>query len=183
MMTTSIFVLLAIFLVALLVWITSCEGIEQEATGASTSASELDNHQERVRPEFVSRIFSREDREFILHMESPRLKRMYLLERRQVALYWVRRTSRDVCRIMRAHRLVSRQSHNLEVGTEAKLLFQYFRLRFICGLLVVLIKSFGPHVLSDLAAHAGELYQRMGRALSEGSFGNSVAPTEDTATR
>lgn len=182
MMTTLILIALAILLVALLVRITSWEGVEEEARGRSTSVSELDSHEGRARPEFVPRIFSREDRDFILHLESPRLKRMYLQERRQVALYWVRRTSRDVCRIMQAHRLASRQSQNLDVGTEAKLLFQYLRLRFICGLLVVLIKSFGPHVLSDLAAHAGELYQGMGRALSEGSLGNRVAPTEDTAT-
>jgi hypothetical protein len=100
-------------------------------------------------------------------MRSPRLLRIYQEERRKVALHWVRRTSREVSKIMLTHRLASRQSDNLDAATEAKLLFQYLRLQFVCGLLVFLIKILGPHALNDLASYAGELYQRLGWALAD----------------
>jgi len=126
--------------------------------------------------ELAIRIFSQKDREFILRTRSSRLQRLYREERRKVALYWVRRTSRDVSQIMRNHRLRSRQSSNLNVAVEMKLVFLYVQLRFLCGILLVLIQLLGPHVPVNLAARAGELYQRIGRALSEAGAVNRAAP-------
>lgn len=181
MMSISIFVLIAIFLVLLLL-ITANEEGEERSNAAASERSLVERRDARPPLELVVRIFSREDRDFISQMRSPRLQRIYKEERRQVALHWVRRTSREACRIMRAHRLNSRQSQDLEVATEASLLFQYLNLRLILGLLGLLIRTFGPHALSDLAAHAGELYQRIGRALPDGSLGRSPATSEDAAT-
>jgi hypothetical protein len=98
-------------------------------------------------------------------------------------LHWVRQTSREVSKIMRTHRLTSRQSRNLNVGTEADLLIQYLKLQILCGLLIFLIEVFGPHALNDLATYAGELYQRIGRALSETAAANRVAPSETVSLR
>ena len=83
---------------------------------------------------------------------------------------------------MRAHRLNSRQSQDLEVATEASLLLQYLNLRLVFGLLGLLIRAFGPHALGDLAAHASELYQRIGRVLPDSSLGRNPITSEDTAT-
>jgi hypothetical protein len=115
----------------------------------------------------ATRIFSQKDREFIGLTRSPRLRRLYLEERRKVALHWVRRTSREVNQIMHNHRLSSRQSVNLDVTAEVKLFLQYLELRFLCGMLLLLIQLFGPHALVNLAAHAGELYQQIGTALPD----------------
>jgi len=182
MISTSIFISAAISLVLLLLLTTSREDVEENAKGGSPGPGWRDSRDALQRPELVFRIFSREDREFILHMRSPRLQRIYQEERRKVALHWVQRTSHEVSKIMRAHRLLSRESHNLDVGAEAKLFVQYLRLQLTCGLLVLLIKTFGPHALSDLAAHAGELYQRLGRALPDVVAANRIAASEDTAT-
>jgi hypothetical protein len=133
-------------------------------------------------PELVARIFSREDREFICLTRSPRLLRIYKEERRNVALHWVQRTSRDIRGIMWTHRLISRQSHNLDVATETKLLFQYLELRVICALLVFLIRISGPHTLHDLASYAVELYQRIGRALPDTAAANRVVSPESRST-
>jgi hypothetical protein len=127
--------------------------------------------------ELASRIFSQKDREFILLMRSSRLQRLYLEERRKVALHWVRRISREVSQIMRNHRLRSRQSSNLNVTVEMKLFFLYLELRFLCGMLLLLIQLFGPHALLNLAARTGELYQQIGRALSEvGAVNRTASP-------
>jgi hypothetical protein len=118
--------------------------------------------------ELANRIFSKDDREFIARTRSPRLQQLYKQERRKVALQWVRCTSREVSRIMRNHRLGSRQSTNLNVAAETKLFCQYAELRFLCGMLLLLIRLFGPHALMDMASHAGELYQRLGRRMTDG---------------
>lgn len=118
--------------------------------------------------ELAVRIFSPDDREFIARTRSPRLQRLYKEERRKVALQWVRYTSREVSRIMRNHRLGARQSTNLNVAAETKLFCQYVELRFLCAMLLLLTRLFGPHALMDVASYAGELYQRLGRAMTDG---------------
>lgn len=180
MMSISIFMLVAIFLVFLLLVAGNGQGKEQ--TGDASGPCPGESREVRLPPELVVRIFSREDRDYIFRMRSLRLQRIYKVERRQVALHWVRRTSREAQRIMRAHRLNSRQSRDLEVATEASLLFQYLNLRLVFGLLGLLIRAFGPHALGDLAAHASELYQRIGRILPDGSLGRNPITSEDTAT-
>lgn len=182
MMSISIFVGVAIFLVLFL--LISRNGEAAEQVSAEVPERSPDEHHSNLLPlELVVRIFSKEDREFILQMRSPRLQQLYKVERRKVALHWVRRTSCEVSKIMRTHRLISRQSHDLGAAVEANLLFQYVQLRMLFGLLVLLIQTIGPHALNDLAAHAGELYQRIGRAMQEGSLGENRAASEDAATR
>ena len=164
MMWVCIFVALAGFFVLLL--LSTDEKIPKEATGEGWLAPESAACRD-VLPigEIASRIFSREDREFVLRLCSPGLRNMYQKERREVALLWVTGISRAVGKIMQEHKLASRYSRNLDAGTEAKLVLQHARFRLICGLLIVLIRIFGPHALGDLAAHVGELYQRISKVV------------------
>jgi len=182
MMSAPIFITLAVFLILLLVLITRREEAEEQASAKADERTQRECRDALQHPELVLRIFSREDMEFISLMRSPRLQRTYQEERRKVALHWVRRTSREVSRIMRTHRLISRQSQNLDGFAEAKLLFQYLKLRAICGLLIFLIIIFGPHALHDLASYAGELYQLIGRAMPDAMSANGVASSENSAT-
>ncbi|MGB2635905.1 MAG: hypothetical protein WAM58_18390 [Candidatus Acidiferrum sp.] len=161
----------AAFFVALLLLSNRREQLEE--VEAPESSGQQTHNRFRSVPAFpptelAIRIFSPDDREFIARTRSPRLQRLYKEERRKVALQWVRYTSREVSRIMRNHRLGSRQSTNLNVAAETKLFCQYVELRFLCGMLLLLIRLFGPHALMDVASHAGELYQRLGRAMTDG---------------
>jgi len=126
--------------------------------------------------EMALRIFSQQDGDFIRLTGSPRLWRIYVRERRKVALQWAYRTSRETRQIMRNHRLRSRESENLNAAVEAKLFFRYVELRLLCGALIVLIRLFGPHVLVNLAAHAGALSYRIGAALPATGFESETAP-------
>jgi hypothetical protein len=180
MTPTPLLIAIALFLTALLLWITREKENEELSEDGSSDSVEMRFPDGARRAEIVSRVFSSQDEKFISHLDSPRLRRMYQQERRRVALHWVLRTSRDVTRIMSAHRLASRQIQDLDVRTETKLFFQYLRLRLTCALLVLLIKLFGPHFLSDLASHASELYRGIGRVLTEGSLARVAA--EDTTT-
>jgi hypothetical protein len=164
MIWVCIFVALAGFFVLLL--LSADEKIPREETGERWLAPESGGCRD-VLPigDIASRIFSRQDREFVLRLGSPGLRSIYQKERREVALLWVARISGAVGKIMHEHKLASRYSHNLDAGAEAKLVLQHLRFRLVCGLLTVLIRIFGPHALGDLAAHVGELYQRISKAV------------------
>jgi hypothetical protein len=127
-------------------------------------------------PEYVRKIFSRTDWEFILQMRSPRLRQLFLRERKAVALYWVQQTSRAIRRILREHAAASRRSRDLELAREAKIFLQYAELRVVCGLLYISIGLAGPQRLSGLAFYAEELLQRIGRARQV--FEAAAAPRE-----
>ena len=183
MMSTAIFVAFGILLVLVLLLIARRKEVEErEGDDPAAAPAQCECRNTLQRPELVLRIFSREDREFVLQMRSPRLQRMYKEERRKVALHWVRKTSREVGMIMRTHRLISRLSRNLDAVAEAKLLWQYLELRLICGLLVLFIETFGPHALHDLASYAGELSQLIGRTLPDVAAANRVASSENPGT-
>jgi hypothetical protein len=179
-MISAVFIYLGVvmfFIGAFLLWLPRQDEMDHVSKNGLTEPSVSEPRDTPTRVQIVSRIFSREDRQFILLTHSPRLCRMYRKERSQVALHWVLGISSDVNRIMRAHRLGSRQSRNLEVGAETNILLQYLKLRFLCGLLILMIKALGPHALGDIAIRVNNLYLGIGRL---GSVGNPVAITGRT---
>lgn len=114
--------------------------------------------------EYVSRIFSRHDWEFVAAMKSPALERFFRTERKSLALLWVQQTSADVQKIMRQHAELSRRSEDLDFATEIKLFSRYAELRMICGILVLSIELAGPLWLRGLALHVSGLFQRIEQA-------------------
>jgi hypothetical protein len=107
--------------------------------------------------EFVSKIFSRADWEFVSQTKSPKLAKLFRRERKAVALLWVRQTSAAIQRVMREHKAASRGSHDLEFTTEVKLVLQYGELMLLCGALFLAIQSAGPLWLRGLALYADSL--------------------------
>lgn len=183
MTAPTVILIFAGVLFFLLLYIVSREDAGNQESSESDLQSSADSRYSLQPPGLVLRIFSQEDRQFISRTGSKRLRQLYEVERKRVALHWVRRTSREVSKIMLNHRLATRQSPNLDVAKEAKLLFKHLELRFICGLLIALIAIFGPHVLGDLAAYAGELYQSIGRAVPEAAFANASTSSGNLGTR
>ncbi len=108
-------------------------------------------------PEFVPKIFSQEDSEFVSKLESPHLGQLFRKERKQVALLWVRQTSAGIRRIMREHAEVARRSSDLEFRTELKVFLQYSELTLVCGILLAAIQLAGPVQVRGLALHASRL--------------------------
>lgn len=110
-------------------------------------------------PEFAARIFSPADWTFVSGEKSPEVARLFRHERRVVALVWVHQTKTAIHRIMREHTRVSRQSPDLNLATEAKLLAHYLKLVAICDLLILAIQSAGPSRVGSLATYAASLSQ------------------------
>jgi hypothetical protein len=127
-------------------------------------------------PEFVSRIFSPDDLEFVLATKSPDLVRLFRIERKGVALLWVQQTSAAIQKTMREHKRVARESADLEFVTELRLVFLYAQLMLICGVLSVAIQSAGPLWLRGLAIYADTRLQCLARI--QQSFQAATTPRE-----
>lgn len=115
-------------------------------------------------PEFAARIFSPADWTFVSGEKSPDVVRLFQHERRVVALVWVHQTKTAIHRIMREHTRVTRQSQDLHLATEAKLVFHYVQLMAICDLLILAIQSAGPARVGSFATYAASLSQRFADA-------------------
>jgi hypothetical protein len=110
--------------------------------------------------EFVERIFSNDDAEFIQSMQSNQLKSFFLRERKSVALLWVRQNSQRIGGILREHTAAARHSDNLHFVTELAIFLRYLYLRALCGLLFAAIALAGPNWVGGLALRADALFQR-----------------------
>ena len=165
--TSSALIGAAVLLVLILVWIRAdaksrhLPSVPDEWLPDQAGAAEV------CPPEFVSQIFSCQDLEFVLGLESPDLKGRFLRERSAVALLWVQQTTAAICRIMSRHLEASRLSEDIEFAVEARIFLQYAQLRLICGVLFLLIGLAGPHRLHGMALRVDRLTQRIGNALRE----------------
>ena len=158
---------------------------EAEVSGYSETGDATPPGPSALPPSFetAQRIFSGEDRKFVIALGSRRIERIFEAERRKVALHWVWRTSRETKEIMRVHRLASRWRHDLNPATEARLTFDYLRLRLVCSFLGVLVSAFGPHSLDRLAGYAGTLHGRIETALANTRVVTRLPESETAATR
>ena len=110
-------------------------------------------------PEFAARIFSPIDSTFVAAEKSRELVRLFHHERRVVALVWIHQTKTAIHRIMREHTRATRQSADLNLLTEAKLLSHYVQLVAVCDLLILAIQATGPARVGTLASYAASLSQ------------------------
>jgi len=158
--------LLGIVLLLLLLFVAARDAIGPRELSSRSDAPLLDDDAalDPCPPEFVARIFSPDDWEFVSETKSPQLERLFRRERKLVALAWVQQTSTAIRRVMREHTEATRQSHDLHFATETKLILLYAELQFLCGLLFLVIQSAGPQRVRGLAVYAGTLSQRLAQA-------------------
>ena len=125
--------------------------------------------------EVLQRIFSEDDHRYVAEIGDPRVERLLLLERKRVAIGWIRRKAAEARFIMREHMRRARRAKNLEVSREVRLAFQYLEFRALCELLVLTVFFFGPAAWQGLAIRTNGILLGMSR------FGESAAPDADTA--
>jgi hypothetical protein len=109
--------------------------------------------------EFLPSLFSDGDWEFVRQMNTLALKRLFITERKRVALSWVAETCAALNLVMRQHAIAARHSSNLNPVTELTIFARYLSLLVLCGLLSLAIRLMGPMRLSALAqlAHGTSL--------------------------
>jgi len=118
--------------------------------------------------QFVERIFSSRDADFVALSHSSELSRLFLEERRTLALFWVAQTSLGIRQIMHKHAEASRAASDLDLRTEFRLFARYVELRSLCFSLTFLLHLVGPQNLRSLAVRTGKLSRRI--AASEQAF-------------
>jgi hypothetical protein len=155
-------------------------------------APELDQHEllnpDSLRPngrsaemgaphsEILQRVFSQDDHLYVAEVGDPRVERLLLLERKRVAISWIRRKLAEARFIMREHARRARGARNLEVSDEIRLAFQYLELLALCELLVLTVFFFGPAAWQGLALRTHGILLGMRR------LGESAGLDADIAT-
>jgi hypothetical protein len=129
-------------------------------------------------PELVARIFSREDWELISQTHSPALERLFLEERKKVALLWVRQTSRGIQQVMRNHADAAKQAADIRFRTELSLFLMYIELLLMCETLLLLITTVGPPRLERIASYVHELSRQISYAHEAFARSSAGAATE-----
>jgi hypothetical protein len=109
----------------------------------------------------LSRVFSGEDEEFVVGLNSSRLERLLVQERKRLALHWVSRKVVEARGIMREHAQAARTARDLQISGELQLFARYLELRALCGLLFILVTAFGPAGMQRLAAETDALFLRI----------------------
>ena len=164
---TSAMIAALVLLVLILVWVRAAATSRELPLAPDEWLFDKGDNVEACPPEFVSRIFSRDDLAFVWRQNSPELKRLFRQERSAVALFWVHETSTAIRRIMRRHLEASRLNEDLELAVEVKVFLQYAQLRVMCGVLFLLVGLAGPQMLRGMALYTGRVTQRIGAYLRE----------------
>ena len=92
----------------------------------------------------VERIFALQDWDFVSSLALPRLQRVFLQERRAIALSWLRQTRLKVRGLMDFHLRAVRRNIALSPTVEIKLAVHYVLFLLICQILLGLIWLRGP---------------------------------------
>lgn len=102
----------------------------------------------------VERIFAPEDWEFVSRQTPPQIQRMFLQERRAIALSWLRLTRRQAASLVDSHLRVVRQNVNLRPAVEIRLAFRYVLFLLESEVLGVLIWLGGPFYSRKMVGYA-----------------------------
>ena len=134
-----------------------------------------DDANERLYPEVLLRAFGDEDKSFVDATGAPRIQRLFIFERKRIALNWIRRKSKEARLIMGEHVRQTREASDLKISGELRIAFQYIQLLALCQLLALLVFFVGPAGLHGLALRANATLQDMRR------FGEPSVPTASEA--
>jgi len=160
-----IFLPIALLLLAiLLVWALRTRGpaadnkTSPDAREALTSLEQLELPSQAV----VERVFATQDWDYISSQTSPRIQRMFLRERRTIALSWLRQMRKQAAHLVDLHLRVVRRNVNLRPATEIGLAFRYVLFLLQSEVLAVLIWLVGPFRSRRMVDYAVGVAQQLG---------------------
>jgi hypothetical protein len=123
----------------------------------------------------LDRCLSAEDLAFISSLESPRLLRLFLRERRRLAIVWLRQTRREAQRLLELHVRSVRYAADLRPGAEAKLFLAAGLFLVVYTMMSGIVLWYGPlrtrrflQSLQSLAGLLSILGQRIAGGIAPG---------------
>jgi hypothetical protein len=105
----------------------------------------------------IERIFSTEDMEFIFHESSPRARRLFLEERKTLAIQWLRKTQRQVAQLMDLHLRLAGHTREPSSRFELKLAAKYVSFLVVSYLLLFLLWLRGPFKARRIVAYTSRV--------------------------
>lgn len=125
--------------------------------------------------DLVGRIFDRPDLEYVTTKTSPEIRRLFLTERKRIALSWVRRLRLEIVNLMHFHRSYSRFHSQLGLLTELRLALDFAGLLLVCRILEMLFYFRGTYAAPRMVRGAASAAARLCTA-SEKSLAFLNAP-------
>ena len=112
------------------------------------------------RKDILDRIFGHEDWEFVLNHGAKEIRRLFLIERKKTALYWLSEIRSLSNATMRFHVYRARKSEKLQPIQEFKLAAKFFAIRAKCGFIAVMLMLRGPVALRSMVGRASRLSEQ-----------------------
>ena len=158
--------LLAIVILGSLILILGLRLVLQSPNSSTQSPSvtleEFANAREALDTAFVEaaaieRIFSTEDMEFISHASSPKARRVFLEERKTLAIRWLRKTQKQVAQLMDLHLRLAGHTYEPSPRFELKLAAKYQAFLLVSYLLLFLLWLRGPFKARRFVAYTSRV--------------------------
>jgi hypothetical protein len=102
----------------------------------------------------LGRLFSDEDQSYIAGFGSVRLRRLLAVERKRIAIQWIRDNAAEARSIVRDHMRPAATAEDLRVRNELRLAAHYLELLLLSNVLIILVSAVGPDGFSGLAGRA-----------------------------
>ena len=96
-------------------------------------------------PDMVGRIFAKKDFDYVMSETTKKVQRLFLEERRGLALCWVSQVRRQIVSLRRFHLGSARLHAQLSLRTEIKLAGDFAALLFACRALQAAVYLRGPY--------------------------------------
>jgi len=158
----------ALAALVLLVW---CRSRQEEEGWSNEIANRPEcpvRHPDRA---LLDRCLSAQDLAFISSFESRALLRLFLRERRRLAVAWLRQTRREAQRLLRLHVRSVRYAADLRPGAEVKLFLAAGLFLMVYGTMLAIVSWYGPlrtrRFLESVQGLAGVL-SRLGERIATG---------------
>ncbi len=166
-----------LFIVLLLLWALRARSAG-ERRGADSELLLIEGVRRPPR-ELVDRIFAARDWEFVSKEAGADTRKVFLRERKRIALSWLRQTRTQAGQLMRFHRRAVRRNVGLKTILEVKLAASYLAFLLLWGVLQVLIRFGGPFRAQKMAGHALGFANRMRFVSEQVLAGLNAAPHDN----
>jgi|ERR1051325_661923 hypothetical protein len=113
------------------------------------------------RKEILDRIFGREDWDFVLSQGSKEARRLFLMERRKLALSWLTEIRGQAKAAMNFHVSHAAKSKRLLPMLELRLAFDYLLIRLKCEFIALMVLLGSPVMLRGMVGQATHLSDRL----------------------
>jgi hypothetical protein len=159
---------LLFFLLLLIRQASRAEGSAQALVEAKQALQTLQG--ELLPPVLVERIFAKQDFEFIASSTPPRVRELFMRERKRVAICWARQIRAGVLQLMNFHLRQARFYDQLSLATEMKLAANFVALLFACRIMQFALYLGGPFAVPGMVGrtvgNAARLCEASGKSLT-----------------